>query len=217
MLRIERHFIKLFLAFAAIHAGASEPIKAIESAPKPPLDGKKILFVVPARNFRDEELFDTRKNLTDAGAQSWVASTVGDSITGMLLAKVKPDGLLGDAKIANFDAVIFVGGSGATALWDNKDAHKLAQEAQKQNKVIGAICLAPVILARAGVLRNCSAAVFESAKGELEKAGVKYVQKEVAVCGNIITANGPGAVQKFAVEIKNALTKQQAKPANIQK
>ena len=72
-------------------------------------------------------------------------------------------------------------------------------------KVTSAICVAPVILARAGILSGKTAAVFSSSKDELSRAGAKYTAKDTAVAGKIITASGPAAAKKFAQEIIKSL------------
>ena len=125
----------------------------------------------------------------------------------MLGAVVKPEGLIADEKAENFDIIVFIGGSGSAALWDNTDAHKIAKEALDNDKVVTAICLAPVILARAGVLANCQATVFKSARNELEKVGVQCIDKPVVRCGKVITGNGPSAVQEFTEAIMSIFQK----------
>ncbi len=192
----------------------------VQAAPKEekPLSGKKVLFVVAPKNFRDEELLETEKILSGYGAKSTLASTTKGNVVGMLGAVVRPNALLSEVDPKDYDVVVFVGGSGCPVLWDNEDAHRIAQEAYKAGKLVAAICLAPVILARAGLLKDCKATVFETAKGELVKGGAKYVEKSVVRCGRIITANGPKAVRRFAEAIKEALTeKPQQKPSSESK
>jgi protease I len=71
------------------------------------------------------------------------------------------------------------------------------------NKVVAAICLSPVVLARAGILKGKDATVFPSndAVEELKNAGVKYVDKPVVISGKIITARDPKAAEEFAKTI----------------
>ncbi len=204
--------IVIFLALGMAFLGVRSPISAESSSTNSSskvkdkiLEGKNILFVIAPENFRDEELFDTRKYLTNWGAKTKVVSTVVEPVRGMLGATVKPDGLIADEKAENYDCIVFVGGSGATVLWDNLDVRKLVQNAYGLKKVIAAICLAPVILARAKILGDCQATVFHSAKKEIIKSGAKYVDTPVVRCGNIITANGPSAIPQFAQKIKDAL------------
>jgi protease I len=89
--------------------------------------------------------------------------------------------------------------------FDDPVAQNIAKEAVRENKILAAICIAPVILANAGVLRNKKATVFPSEKETLINAGAQYTGKDVEVDGNIITASGPQAAEKFAATIKSSI------------
>ena len=184
---------------------ASEAFSNDNSRQSKPLDGISLLFVIAPKNFRDEELLTTKALLEKDGAKTTIVSTTLDTVVGMLGAKVVPDGLLSNADILKYDGIVFVGGSGTTVLWDNANAHKIAVEAHNSGKVVAAICFGPVILARAGLLKNCNATVSSSVSKELEKHAAKYTGKQVAICGNIVTANGPRAVNLFAAGIEKML------------
>ncbi|MCD6082498.1 DJ-1/PfpI family protein, partial [Candidatus Aerophobetes bacterium] len=116
------------------------------------LKGKKAVMIIAEKNFRDEELFEPKKILEAEGVKVIVASTSFNTARGMLGGKVKPDMLLSEIKVDDYDAIIFVGGSGASQYWNDSLAHNIAKEAVEKNKVLGAICIAPVTLANAGVL-----------------------------------------------------------------
>jgi protease I len=173
------------------------------------ISGKKVCLVIAPSNFRDEELLDTRKELERAGATITVVSTHTDPVKGMLGATARPDGLISSVRAENFDAVVFIGGSGATALFDDPSAHTLAQGALRSGKLLGAICIAPSILARAGLLRGKKATVF---KGErfvriMQEGGARYTGDPVTVDGRIVTADGPASAGRFARALVSELAK----------
>lgn len=170
-----------------------------------PLTGKKVVMIIAQKNFRDEELLTPKQILESEGAEVTVASSSLGTIVGMLGAKVKADILVSEINVADYDAVIFVGGTGASEYWDNATAHKIAQEAVEQGKVLGAICIAPVTLAKAGVLQGKKATVWQSEKGKLTSAGCNYTGASVEVDGNIITADGPSSAEEFGKAIAKAL------------
>jgi protease I len=170
-------------------------------------DMKKVVMIIASGNFRDEELLDTKRVLERNGIEVKVASGTLRSVEGMLGAKVRPDILVADINTKDFDAIVFVGGSGASEYWDDPLAHKLAQSAISENKIVAAICIAPVTLARAGVLKGKRATVFSSEIAELKASGANYTGKPVEKDGNIITADGPSAARAFAEEIVRALSK----------
>lgn len=168
---------------------------------------KNAVMIVAQDNFRDEELLQPKEILERNGIGVKIASTTLKEIKGMLGAKVKPDILLAEVDQRKFDAVIFVGGSGATQYWQDPLAHELARLAQSNNKVVAAICIAPVILAEAGLLKGRRATVWQSEAGKLKALGANYTGKPVERDANIITAAGPFAAREFGEEISRALLK----------
>ena len=167
--------------------------------------GKKAVMIIAQNNFRDEELLKPKEVLEKNGVTVTVASSSLKESTGMLGAKVKPNILFTNINVADYDAVIFVGGSGASEYWDNPTAHKIANEANNAKKIVGAICIAPVTLAKAGLLKDKKATTFSSTINDIKSAGAKYTGAEVEIDGNIITASGPAAAQKFGETIVKAL------------
>ena len=123
----------------------------------------------------------------------------------MLGAKITPDILFSTINVADYDAVIFVGGSGASEYWDNPAAHKIAHDANNAKKIVGAICIAPVTLAKAGLLKNKKATTYSSTINDVKSNGAKYTGADVERDGNIITASGPAAAQQFGEAIVKAL------------
>jgi protease I len=166
---------------------------------------KKVVMIIAQDNFRDEELLEPKKILEHSGIEVKIASTTVKEVKGMLGAKVKPDVLLIDINVRDFDAVVFVGGIGASQYWDDPLAHKLAQDALNANRIVAAICIAPVTLAEAGILGGKRATVWSSEAGQLKAAGANYTGRPVEKDGNIITAAGPFAAVEFAEELMRAL------------
>ncbi|MFQ6095903.1 MAG: DJ-1/PfpI family protein, partial [Candidatus Bathyarchaeia archaeon] len=145
--------------------------------------------------------------LEQAGAIIVIASDQKDTAEGVLGMKVDVEVSLDQVKVDEYDAIIYVGGPGTPDhLWGNQYAIEIAREAYKRDKVIGAICLAPGVLAEAGILEGKRATVFSAAIEKLEQAGCTYVDQNVVKDGNIITANGPGAAEEFGEKIKEALS-----------
>ncbi|HID93896.1 MAG TPA: DJ-1/PfpI family protein [bacterium (Candidatus Stahlbacteria)] len=176
-----------------------------EVKPIPKIQGKKVLMIIASKNFRDEELETPMSILKTQGARVTIASSSLDTATGMLGAKATPNILITDVNVADYDAIIFVGGSGASEYWNDLTAHEIAKRAVEQNKILCAICIAPVTLANAGVLEGRKATAWSSEKDKLELKGATYTGTSVQVDGNIITANGPAAAKEFGETIVKAL------------
>jgi protease I len=202
----------LFLGCLVSGAFSQEhPILSEESVSRSPREGevkmKKAVMIVAQENFRDEELLQPKEILERNGIEVKIASTTLKEIKGMLGARLRPDILLSDIDHRKFDAVIFIGGTGASQYWDDPLAHELARLALDNNKVVAAICIAPVTLARAGLLKGKRATVWNSEAKQLQALGANYTARPVEKDANIITAAGPFAAKEFAEEISRALLK----------
>lgn len=164
------------------------------------------MMIIAPENFRDEELFHTREELERAGAKITVASSVAGEARGKLGARVRPDLTLDRVRVDDYDGVVFVGGTGSEIYFNDKRAISIASEAFRKGKVTCAICIAPVILANAGVLRGKRATVWNGDFVEkIESKGATYTGKNVEVDGKVITANGPHAAREFGRAIAKAL------------
>jgi protease I len=97
--------------------------------------------------------------------------------------------------------VIYVGGGGSKLLFNNPEALAIAAEMNRQDKIVAAICLAPVILANAGVLRGHRATVAGTEAKTIVAKGAIYTGPGVTVDGNIVTGNGPKSSRLFGEKI----------------
>ncbi|MHC4660379.1 MAG: DJ-1/PfpI family protein [Planctomycetota bacterium] len=176
----------------------------------PALSGKTILMIIAPEKFKDDEYSVPKKIFSDMGAKIKTSSTTTDEAKGVGGTKVKPDLALKDVEAEKYDAIVFIGGPGVQVLFDNKEARKVAKDAVKEKKILAAICLAPGVLAKAGVLKDKEATIWRSSAGDkfekmLTEAGAKFVDKSVVTDGKIVTANGPKAAKEFAEAIVNLL------------
>jgi protease I len=166
---------------------------------------KKAVMIIAQDGFRDEELLLPKEVLDKNGIEVKIASSSLTQAKGMLGARIKPDVLIQDVNARDYDAIVFIGGAGASQYWDDPLAHKLAQDALNTNRILAAICIAPVTLARAGVLRGKHATVWASEAGQLKAGGASYTGRNVERDGNVITASGPSAAAEFAQELVKAM------------
>lgn len=162
--------------------------------------GKALLVVAP-RDFNDHEYEATRSALEGAGHGVAVASSRRGKARGAQGTEVEVYLELARAKAGDYVAVVFIGGEGAEVLFDDRDALRLAREAEEAGITVAAICIAPAILARAGVLKEKKATCYPSVTGELEAGGAEFVQEEVVVDGKVVTACGPEAAEAFGAAV----------------
>lgn len=164
---------------------------------------KNVLMVVAPKDFEDVEFYAPKTLLEINGANVTVASTASKAI-GLNGTTCTTDIMISNAKAKDYDAIVIVGGTGViSTLWDDKNLRNLLIDANKEKKLIAAICAAPPVLARAGILKNKKATMFPWSDGikELTSNGVKYVDKEVVVSGNIVTGRNPDASIAFGLKL----------------
>lgn len=166
---------------------------------------KTAVLVIAEKIFRDEEYQVPKDILSKAGVNVITASTTTGKAVGKLGLKVKPDILISQIDIDKLDALIFIGGGGAEQYFHDPVAHRLAKEAVEKEKILGAICIAPVILANAGLLKDKKATVFPSGSENLKKGGAIYMGGDVEIDGKLITGCGPEAATKFGEELVKML------------
>jgi len=166
---------------------------------------RKAALIVASGNFRDEELFETMRVLTEAGVKTIIASTRLGAVRGMLGNLAEATILVKDLVVDDYDAIIFIGGAGATEYFESPVAWNIAREAVQKKKVLGAICIAPAILANAGLLKGVRVTGFPTERDRLISAGALYTGVPVERDGLIITGDGPLAAILFGGAIAEAL------------
>ena len=167
---------------------------------------KKIALIIAFKDFRDEEYFIPMQSFNGAGFETVTASTSLGTALGAYGGEANVDTLIEGLDAKEFDAIVFVGGGGSIKHLEDPNFHTIAKKAVENGKVLGAICFAPAILAKAGVLSGRKATVWSNPMDRstikiLEKSGAEYINNDVVTDGNIITANGPDAAEKFSEEI----------------
>jgi protease I len=172
------------------------------------LNGKKVLMVIPHTQFRDEEFFEPKAILEEGGAAVRVASTSVRTCHGTKGGVVNADIAIADAKADDFDGLVVCGGPSAPDfLWNDKKLQELATAMNAAGKVVAAINLSTVVLAKAKLLTGRDATVYflPQAIQELKTAGANYVSKPLVVDGKLILAEGPQESARFGQAIRSAL------------
>lgn len=171
----------------------------------------KILLVIAPERFHDDELFHTRKELERARHTVLLASTTCGLCTGSLGGSAEAELALDAVDPQQYDALAFIGGRGCAVYFQDPRAHALAREMFQAGKVVAAICLAPVILAEAGILNGKKATVSGAKASVLESRSATFIDFHgpgVTVDGTIVTGNGPKAARQFGQQINAVLNSQ---------
>ena len=158
------------------------------------------LLVIAQDGYQDHELKGTRDGLVEAGFDIVLASKEAGTCTGKLGGSEQADLALRDVHVSDYDRIAFIGGPGMIAYADEPDAVQVARAAAATGMPLGAICIAPTILAKADVLSGKQATVWDHEGAQqalLEQYGALYTGDNVTIDGSIVTANGPHAAEEF--------------------
>ncbi len=171
---------------------------------------KKIAMIIAFKEFKDEEYFIPRFVFKKNGHSVTTVSSHRGMAVGVGGGEAIVDLDFNNFHSNEFDAIVFVGGSGASRFLDDEDVSRILQEAK--DMIIGAICIAPAILAKNGILEGKKATVWsnnmdKSLIGILEENGAIYEDLPVVTDGKIVTANGPMAAKDFADAVIDVLDK----------
>jgi 4-methyl-5(b-hydroxyethyl)-thiazole monophosphate biosynthesis len=161
---------------------------------------RKYVLVPLAAGFEEIETMTIVDVLRRAGAEVVLAALEGGPCVGSRGVVVVPDATLDDvAGRTGFDAIVLPGGAGAEALAADTRVIALVTRQAAAGRLLGAICAAPKVLARAGILAGRRATSHPVARDELRRAGVD-VRDDERVCedGAIVTSQAPGTALEFA-------------------
>ncbi len=187
---------------------ASAPAGA---APQASLRGVKLVEVLAPRNFRDVEFEMPYNVLAKAGALLTVISTKKGECVGADGLKVQAVATPKDIKVADYEGVIFIGGPGMMDYLQDASYLALAKAFASAGKLTAAICVAPAILANAGLLDGKAATAFPDVVPTLKAKGARVVDSAVVTAGKVVTANGPDAAEAFAHQLLAELSTSPAK------
>ena len=160
-----------------------------------------VLIIISPEQFSEKELFTIKSELENAGHKTVIASISIGLCSSSRQSTITATQSLSEVRTADYDGVVFVGGRGAKTFFTNDDALRIAAEMSHANKITAAICLAPAILAYAGVLEDRRVTVAKTEAKTLKSRNAKYTGPGVMVDGNIITASGPNYSKKLAKAI----------------
>ncbi|MDD5469653.1 MAG: DJ-1/PfpI family protein [Candidatus Peribacteraceae bacterium] len=161
---------------------------------------KRALLVIAQRNYQDLELSGTRDVLLEAGFTVEFASSEAGACHGKFGGIEQADFALRDVVVKEYDCIAFIGGPGAAVFASDPEALRIANEAAHAEIPLGAICIAPVILAKARVLEGRRATAWDDDGKQsalLTQYGATFTGDSVVVDGNIATGNGPDAAEEF--------------------
>lgn len=156
-----------------------------------------------ADGFEEIEMVALVDTMRRGGIKVTTVGVNAKSQTGAHGIIVSADITIEEAKSDGFDMIVLPGGYKNTmTLAENKTVQGLIKEFDSKNKLVGAICAAPIALDRAGVLKDeytCYPNMNDSIKNS------KFVERTVVESGNVLTSRGPGTAICFGLFIVEKL------------
>lgn len=117
-----------------------------------------------------------------------------------------PDASLDEVLEREFDMIVLPGGlPGADNLNNDERVHALLKRLAGEGKFTCAICAAPIVLAKAGLLDGKKATSYPGFLDKMALPGVTYTGAAVERDGTVITSRGPGTAMDFALALIEAL------------
>jgi 4-methyl-5(b-hydroxyethyl)-thiazole monophosphate biosynthesis len=107
-----------------------------------------------------------------------------------------------------YDAVVLPGGPGTRHLRDSANLRLVITRHEERGALLAAICAAPTVLERAGVLAGKRATSHPDQHPEMKSC--RYVEEAVVEDGNIITSRGAGTAIAFAAAVVKRLAGEDA-------
>lgn len=173
---------------------------------------RKALFILASKDFKDEEYFVSREILESACFEIAIAGDVKGLAIGVDGGEVESEMSLDEVTVDNLDVLLFIGGPGCLRHLDNEKSYRITREAFSKGVMLAAICISPVILAKAGLLNGKEATVWtgpmdRSAVNVLEDHGAKFRDENVVVDDGVITGKGPSSAVLFGKTIDREVKK----------
>lgn len=161
---------------------------------------KAALFIIDG--FEETEALTT----ADILRRGQVAVTVislgpGKMVTGRSGIRVEADEMFGDMILQDFDMLVIPGGT--IAYLEHDGLMRMAQRYADEGKNLAAICAAPAVFGKLGLLHGRRAVCYPGMEKWL--AGASIVAEAVVTDGNITTSMGPGTTVPFALRLLEIL------------
>ena len=165
-----------------------------------------MIYVLLADGFEEIEALAPVDILRRAGLALETVGITGKVVCGAHGITVEAD-ILPEKANEKIDLLILPGGMpGAANLDASPAAMALLERAEKEGALLAAICAAPFILGKRGLLRGKRYTCFPGFEEGLD--GIHCPEERVVRDGRVITAKGMGAAAEFGLMLLSALGKE---------
>jgi 4-methyl-5(b-hydroxyethyl)-thiazole monophosphate biosynthesis len=164
----------------------------------------KSICIPLANGFEEIEAITLIDVLRRAGFRVTTCGLGGLQPRGTHNVVVVADLTIEDALKRKWDMVLLPGGMpGATNLRDDSNVGELLNQTADDGGYVGAICAAPIVLARFGFVNGKKATSYPGFKEQMP--GADYSEERVVCDGKVLTSRGPGTAMEFALVVTELL------------
>ena len=168
-----------------------------------------MVYILLGKGFEEAEALVTADVLRRAELPVTLVGIGGETVTGSHSITVLADAAVEQVSLEAGDMVVLPGGMGGVASMEASGAAMaLIRQAAADEKIwLAAICAAPTLLARAGLLPvGAHAVCYPGMEGALVEAGaIPEMDCPAVIDGRLVTGRGPGAAFDFGLAIVEAL------------
>lgn len=145
--------------------------------------------IITAQNFQDEEFIYPYYRALEEGYKVDVATPDKMAVHGKYGVPARPTVDTNDLKVSNYELVILPGGFEAPdRLRLRKEVLLFVKDMYDSGKIVAAICHGPWICISAGIIRGKKATAYISIADDVKNAGATYLEEDVVVDNNLVTA-----------------------------
>lgn len=162
-----------------------------------------MVYVLLAEGFEEIEALEPVDIMRRAGLSVATVGIAGKTVCGSHGISVNADMELGAVDPEKMEALVLPGGPGHELLDASNEVHYLINTAHANGKYIAAICAAPSVIGKKGMLRDKNATCFPGYEDYLY--GAKISSEKAVTDGKFITARGAGAAAEFGFAIVTEL------------
>ena len=165
-----------------------------------------MVYILLAPGFEEMEALVPADLLRRAGVEVALVSLDGELVPGGHNIAVKADCTLSEVKLEGMEAVMLPGGGvGVANLGSDPRVEELVKQAAQQGKRLAAICAAPSLLSKWGLLEGKKAVCYPTWSDRIPDAHYLPGEK-LAQDGSIVTGQAAGTSFEFGLKLIEILS-----------
>ena len=158
--------------------------------------------VLLAEGFEEIEALTVSDIIRRANITCDLVSIGGKTVKSSHGVVIEADKIVDEAM--EYDLIVLPGGMpGAANLRDDERVINLIKKQNKEGKLIGAICAAPIVLGKANLTEGRDITSYPGYENELPNCN--YLEESVVVDNNIMTSRGPATSMAFSYKLLEKL------------